>query len=223
MKIQVLKHDGLYHVGDRYMIEHNHPLLTVTYPNFPSDLDGTIRGLRKSGFDMSRIIDFVHLRTGCLLNRLQPALMESPDLRRALVANTDKLLLYMETECKSRVLEMEIGGEVKRTAILTATSNEQDDLRRFGDVVLLDGTAIQDELGRTAYPITLIEDERMLGSGGLLLTACELEETFEWILKNLDQMLGSMLRTILGDQDSSIIPAMQEKESILQMGRQRRV
>jgi hypothetical protein len=78
-----LKHDRFYHVGDRYMLEHNHPLLTVTYPNFPNDLEGTIRDLLKSEVDKSRLIDFVHLRTGCLLSRLQLALMESPDMRRA--------------------------------------------------------------------------------------------------------------------------------------------
>jgi hypothetical protein len=171
-------------------------------------LEGTIRNLLKSGVDKSRIIDFVHLRTGCLLSRLQLALMESPDLPRALVANADELLLCMETEGHSRVLEMEIDGEVKRTAILTITSNDQDNLSRFGDVAFLDGTAIRNELGWTAYPITLIDDERMLASGGLLLTAYERGETFEWLLKNLDQMLGSMLRTIFSDQDSALIPAM---------------
>jgi hypothetical protein len=138
----------------------------VIYPNFPSDLEGTIRDLLKSGVDKSRIIDFAHLGTGCLLSRLQLALMQSPHLRRALVANTDELLLYVETEGQSRVLEMENDGEIKRTAILTVTSNEQDNPRRLRDVVFLDGTAIRNELGWTAYPITLIYDEMMLASAG---------------------------------------------------------
>jgi hypothetical protein len=75
MKIQVLKHDGLCHVGDLDMLKHNHPLLTVTYSNSPSDLEGTIRDLLKSGVDKSCIINFVHLRTDCLLRRLKLALM----------------------------------------------------------------------------------------------------------------------------------------------------
>jgi hypothetical protein len=65
MKVQVLKRDALYHGGDPYV-------------------EGTIRHLLKSGVDRSRIINFIHLRTGCLLSGLQLALMGSPDLRRAL-------------------------------------------------------------------------------------------------------------------------------------------
>jgi hypothetical protein len=81
------------------------------------------------------------------------------------------------------------------------------DLRGFGDAIFLDGTAIKNPMEWTTYPITLVNDERELGSEGLMFTAFEREEVFEWILELLDRVLGATLQTIFTDEDSSIVLA----------------
>jgi hypothetical protein len=54
------------------------------------------------------------------------------------------------------------------------------------------------------FPIASIDDERMPVSGGLPFAANTREEVFEWLLKNLDEIL----QTIFGDEYSVIIGAM---------------
>jgi hypothetical protein len=57
---------------------------------------------------------------------------------------------------------MEIGDEEKEAAIWTISHAHDENLRRFGDVVFLDGTLIRNSLRWTIYSITLINDENAL-------------------------------------------------------------
>jgi hypothetical protein len=84
VKLQVLRRDGLYRVSDHRQLEYNHPLLTLTYPDFPPDFEATVRHLIRVGVDRNHLIEFVRMRTGQLLIRCQIAMLESPDLSRAL-------------------------------------------------------------------------------------------------------------------------------------------
>jgi hypothetical protein len=106
------------------------------------------------------------------------------------------------------VLEMPMDGESSSTAILTPTGQEETDLKRFGGVIFLDDTAIKNPMGWTTCPITLVNDERELSSGGLMFTAFERDEVFEWLMELLDRVLGATLQTIFADEDSSIVLAM---------------
>jgi hypothetical protein len=88
------------------------------------------------------------------------------------------------------------------------TGEEHGDLIRFGDIVFLDGTEVWNPLRWTIYPITLVDDEKAIIAGGLLLTAYEHGEMFDWLLLMLNQIIGPVLRTVFTDEDSAIVPAM---------------
>jgi hypothetical protein len=136
------------------------------------------------------------------------AARDSQDIRLEIVTDTDRLVGYMHTHGDCWLFEVPVDDEMKHAAVLTITIEERGNLEQFGDVVFLDGTAVPNPLGWTTYPITLVDDTKGLMSGGLLFTAYEREEMFLWLLTHLNDILGPVLRTIVTNEDSAIIPAM---------------
>jgi hypothetical protein len=51
--------------------------------------------------------------------------------------------------------------------------------------------------------MTLIDDEKLLISGGVLFTAYEREEIFDWLLQNLREILGFPLGPIFREDSAS--------------------
>jgi hypothetical protein len=213
MKIQLLRQDGLYHVSGKRQLEHNHDMLTSLQADIPEDIQATVADLLKVGVEKTRILDYVYLRTGRLLSSFQLAAIDSKDLQIALDTDTNSLLEYMQDKGECRLFELLMDEEQKRAAILTITNEERQNLERFGDVVFLDGTVVRNPLGWNTYPIILVDDEKGLISGGLLFTAYEREQMFEWLLQSLHEILGATLRTIFTDEDSAIVPAMENLRS----------
>jgi hypothetical protein len=207
VKIQLRKRNGIYRIQGNRELEHNHPLLTSDREDIPGSIQETVKDLLKVGMDKSRILAFIHLRTARVFSRLQLAVIDSQDLPMALATNTDVLLEHMYDKGECRIITLEADGELKRAAIFRLTVEERRNLERFGEVVFLDGTAVRNPLGWTTYPITLVDDEKTLLSGGLLFTAYEREDMFEWLLDALNEIIVAVLRTIFVDEDSALIPA----------------
>jgi hypothetical protein len=92
VKIQLRKRDGIYRIQGNRELEHNHPLLTSAQEDIPGDIQETVKDLLKVGMDKSRILEFIHIRTGRVFSRLQLAAIDSQELRMTLATNTDVLL-----------------------------------------------------------------------------------------------------------------------------------
>jgi hypothetical protein len=86
-------------------------------------------------------------RTGRLFSRLQLTAIDPQDLPLALATNTDVLLEDMRDKGECRIFTLEADGALKRAAIFTLTIEARRNLERFGDVVVLDGTAVRNPLG----------------------------------------------------------------------------
>jgi hypothetical protein len=54
----------------------------------------------------------------------------------------------------------------------------------------------------------LVDEEKVLISGGLLFAAYEREEMFAWLLESLQEIVDPLPRTIFTDEDSAIVPVM---------------
>jgi hypothetical protein len=52
-------------------------------------------------------------------------------------------------------------------ACFTQTAEEEYNLREFGDVILLDGTAIDNHLRWGTFPVTVLDRNRQIASGGI--------------------------------------------------------
>jgi hypothetical protein len=108
--------------------------------NLPVDLQAIVKDLDRVGVDRTRILEFMNLRKGRVFSWLQLAVWESDDLQSALTTDPDGLLAHVGDSCQYWLLELLVQGEMKRAAILTITTEEPVNLKRFGDVVFSDGT-----------------------------------------------------------------------------------
>jgi hypothetical protein len=102
----------------------------------------------------------------------------------------------------------------ERAALLTITPFESENLRRFGDVIFLDGTMIQNSLRSTTLPMTLVDESKQITSGGLLLAAFETQKIFDWLLEILADILVGTLRTIDTDEDSALVASADQLTGI---------
>jgi hypothetical protein len=166
--------------GD-HQLEDNHDLLSPKQPDIPDDLEAIVKDLFKIRRPKARILDFLVLRTGRRFDWFQLAALNSQDMRLAIGMDTDRLIEYMHTDGDCWLFEVRVDDEMKRAAILSITTEERGNLKQFGEVVFLDGTAIRNPLGWATYPITLVDDAKGLVSGGLLFTAYERKEMFAWL------------------------------------------
>jgi hypothetical protein len=154
--------------------------------------------------DKSRILDFVYFRIGRIFSRFQLAALNTHDLPLALATNIDVLLQHMQDKEECRIFTLDVEGELKRAAIFTVIVEERLNLERFGDVVCLDGAVMCNRLGWTIYPVARVHDKKTLLSGGLLFTAYEREDMFEWLLDALNETIRPILREMFTDAGSAL-------------------
>jgi hypothetical protein len=84
-------------------------------------------------------------------------------------------------------------------------------MKRYGDVVMLDGTQMnQANLGWDVFPVTLIDNDKHLICGGVLFLGLQTANVFKWILETLNRFLGEMWQTLLTDEDSALMSAIPE-------------
>jgi hypothetical protein len=180
VKLQLLKVQGLCRVCGTDVLEHNHDLVTLGHSHLSEDVMSTAMDMLKVGVDTNPILDFTHLRTGRQLRRFELAALDPVDVRPVLSKNTDDLFGYIEAQGRCLIVELPIVGEQEHAAVLTMAREEHEKLMRIGNIASLDETEVRNPLGWMTYPIILVDDEKSIISGGLLFTAYEREEIFDW-------------------------------------------
>jgi hypothetical protein len=197
---------GPYHVMPSSVLEHNHDLLPAGAPPLSEAIRSTAKAMLEIGIERRAVIATVYQLIGHPPTPEQLASIMDTDQMTHLVSETEALIHYM-TENGGDWFAFEIPtGE--RAAILTITPPETANLRQFGDVIFLDGTMMRNPLGWTTIPITLINECYQIVSGGLLFTAYETEEVFDWFLAKLWDFLHHAIHTILTDEDSALVSSM---------------
>ena len=76
---------------------------------------------------------------------------------------------------------------------------------KFGDVIFFDGTKICNPLNWEAFPITLIDNNRELISGGVFFLGLETTEVFDWTLKIMNERTKQRFETLFTDEDSALM------------------
>ena len=192
-------------------LEHNHPLTPDKYSIFTlaPDKQDMIRKMLDSGVAPNAIQRFLERSGDTGISTLQ--------IRR--LAGRDKAFQNRETEDLRRYME-DVGGVFKRMevrledkvyvhGVFTAMDFEVENMRRFGDVIWLDGTQRQNYLKWEIIPITLIDSFKRIRSGGMFFVSRGDQEILEWVLNmiNGNQDIRQKLKTIITDEDSAFIPA----------------
>ena len=192
-------------------LEHNHELTPDKYSIFTLEPDkqDLIRKLLDSGATPLTIQRFLERSGTTDVSTLQ--------IRR--LAGRDKAFQNKETDDLRRYME-EVGGVFERLevrtegkcyvhAVFTAMDFEIENLRRFGDVIWLDGTQRQNFLKWEIIPVTLVDPFKRIRSGGMFFVSRGDQEILEWVLRVLrdNREIMDVLRTIITDEDSAFIPA----------------
>jgi hypothetical protein len=208
--LKLRRHEEGYVIMPDSRLEHNHPLLPAKAPALPQDVEEHAKLMAKIGVARPAVVRFIHEATGTFPTATQVASLFSPERPHPDQSQTDALIAHVEGNgglcIQWETIEFD---EPVRGAVLTVTPDKLRNLRQFGDVLFLDGTAIRNELGWTTYPVTLLDNGNQIVSGGLLFTAFERTEVFCWLLGHFVTFLGDKLQTIFTDEDFAMRAAFE--------------
>ena len=189
-------------------LEHNHSLVPSLYAHRLLEPDTTelINQLHASGVKPLQIKNYLEQK-GSHLSTLQIQYV----IRRAEVATfqteSEDLIRYVNEDphALTRVFETEVDGQRHRFAVLTFTAKELENLKKFGDVLFIDGTMSQLRLRWEVLPLTAVDQHRELVSCGIMYASVTNEEVLSWLLLEIWRILEpvGILKTLVTDEDAA--------------------
>ena len=195
----------------RLRLEHNHELTPDKYSIYtlPADKQDLIRKMLDTGISPTHIQRFLINSGEKELSTLQIRKLagRGGEFRQS---ETEELRDYMQSvDGLVTRMETRMDGTLYVHAVFTAMPFEQENLKRFGDVIWLDGTQRQNYLNWEIIPVTVIDQFKRIRSGGVFFVSRGDQEVIEWILQTLldDETVRQNLETIITDEDSAFIPA----------------
>jgi hypothetical protein len=208
MLLTLNRSNGVYRIT-KIQPEHNHDMLPRR-AGITKDLRRILQDLKSVGVENFRLVNFATIETGQRLTAAELGLAR--DAGDTNLTETESVISHMlDTDGLFNAFSVQTETGVGRAAVFTVSGPEKENWRRFGDVVFLDGTKIQNSLGWTTWPVTLVNDRKEIVSGGVLFTAYEREDVFVWFLDVLNEMsssVGNKIRTIFTDEDSAMMTAI---------------
>ena len=210
-KIALKPSNGGVVIGKITSLQHNHQLTPDKYSVFtlPPDIQDLSRKMLNVGIRPAQIQRFLLEHGGHEISTLQ--------IRKL----GDRLKAFQDSETESLREYMEsVGGYISRLttkidhkthvhAVFTSMPFEAENLKRFGDVIFIDGTQRQNYLNWEIIPVTVIDQYKRIRSGGVFFVSRADHEVLEWVISTLldNEDLKQNLQTIITDEDSAFIPA----------------
>ena len=198
-------------IGKITTLQHNHELTPDKYSVFtlPADVQDLVRKMLNVGIRPAQIQRFLFENGEHEISTLQ--------IRKL----GDRLTTFHDSETEALRDYMEsVGGYMTRLvtnadhkthvhAVFTSMPFEAENLKRFGDVIFLDGTQRQNYLNWELIPVTVIDQYKRIRSGGVFFVSRADHEVLEWVISTLldNEDLKRILQTIITDEDSAFIPA----------------
>lgn len=194
--------------------EHNHPCHPDMYSVFtcPADVQDLIVKMRECDISPRKVVD--------VLAKLGHHGVTARQVRRVTEGGQKECLHGAESLDLEEYVNANGGffAALRRTsdgisytqAVLTLMPFEQENIRRFGSVMFLDGTHNNSSMKWEMIPITLVDQYRRIRSGGVAFMASTDEETLSWLLKTLHDIppVRDTTQTVISDEDSAFIPAL---------------
>ena len=195
---------AMYHISQNSCLQHNHEL----YPNefvLDNDTQKRIKNLRDIG--LSPILTEnvllklfgIHVST----REIERFTNKAKELQ---ICETDQLDAYMKERGGS--LDFYCSDDQKRVAALSITNEENENLKKYGDVLFIDSTSIENSLNWSIIPIIVIDEYKHIQNAGVCFLAWETEEVYLWLLDALYAITGNKWKTLFTDQDSAIMSAI---------------
>ena len=199
-------------IDETLELKHNHELIPRAFAHkiIPQDIKDTVRQLHSANVKPMQIKTFLE-QQGHILSTLQVQYMVRSTEVASFQAETDELIDYVneDPEALTRVFEREVDGERHRFAVLTFTKEELQHLKKFGDVIFIDGTMARLKMRWEVLPITAIDQHRGIVSCGVMYASITTEEILTWLLMEIWRILKplDLLRTIVSDEDTAFTAA----------------
>lgn len=198
----------------KYNLTHNHLTDTTQYyhENLSIEQRSLLISMYLSGISYRKIQKFIFRTTEMYLSTYNLGKIIHEKEINNFSKQTDELIHLMERDGFSFVFQHETDQQINRIGILTINHNELNNLKKYGDVIQMDGTSINLENRWYLIPITLLDENRHLVSGGMFFCAIITEEVIIWLLNIILDELGlkTNLQTIITDEDASFVPAIRK-------------
>ena len=198
-------------IGKITSLRHNHELTPDKYSVFtlPADIQDLVRKVLNVGIRPNQIQRFLlengaHEVSTLQIRKLGDRLNSFHD------SETEALREYMESVGGYMArLTTDLDHKTHVHAVYTNMPFEAENLKRFGDVIFLDGTQRQNYLNWEIIPVTVIDQYKRIRSGGVFFVSRGDHEVLEWVIRTLldNNDLKQNLQTLITDEDSAFIPA----------------
>lgn len=199
-------------IDESLELNHNHELSPRIYRHrlIPPEVQDLIRELHNAKVKPTQIKSFLE-RKGHFLSTIQIQYLVRTTQVHSFQAESEELIEFVnrDPEALTRVFEKEVEGQRHRFAVLTFTEQELENLKRFGDVLFIDGTFAQLRLRWEVLPITAVNQHSEIVSCGIMYSSMTNEETLSWLLCEIWRIIGPLgiLKTIITDEDHAFIAA----------------
>jgi hypothetical protein len=162
------------HIAKARNFEHNHDLRICWQPTLTEGKQDVVCRLKGVGISTIPICEFLSGKYGV---PIMPVDVDSvsPDFdKTSTMQETDELRGEI-AEWNEVVTFFTVDSEFMSTMVVcfTQTAEEEYNLREFGDVILLNGTAIDNHLRWDTFPVTVLDRNRQIASGGILSSVNE--------------------------------------------------
>lgn len=201
---------NLQHSHDFHPEHYNHKLL-------PLEATQYICQLYSHGVTPRKLADVLlnSQKIDLLPVQIQAILKSSGD-QSIPTSETEELIQHMSEQQGTAILIQESSAENTRVGIITQTPEEIQNLRLFGDVVGIDATFTHLRINWSIIPITLIDNEGNLQSGGIFFAAYLTNDVIVKFLIELFRM-APQIQSLLTDQDNSFLQAASIVKHTLQI------
>jgi hypothetical protein len=202
-----------YVIGAARNLEHTCALMTPDKPPLERTIEEVICGLKKVGVPISMICQFVIEEYGHPVNIGDIERVGIPWKPHNSLHQTGELEAYLfdtfEEGARFRVYAMDSDdGPKLRVAAFCQVPVECSNMDRYGDVIMLDGTKLdQCTLRWDTFPVTLLDYNKQIVCGGVFFLGVQTAEVFKWVLETLYDLCGDTWKTLMTDEDSALMSA----------------
>jgi hypothetical protein len=209
--------EDFYVVGPSRNLTHTCEPIVIPEPVLQEEVEKSIASLKKIGVAPFLICEYIAERLDV------PITVEDVDRVPVdfnsgnCLQQTDSLEQFMHDTYGSKNLPYSfetysIASENDtrlRVAAFVQTPDERAHIERYGDVIMLDGTQMdQLTLRWDVFPVTLIDCNKQVICGGVFFLGLQTVPVFLWVLEVLYNCCGLIWKTLLTDEDSALMAAV---------------
>jgi hypothetical protein len=194
-------------------LEDNHTLHPAQVQNPTDDVRNVVKSMRALGITTFQICEFVMGNHGIALTptEVDTATIDvDPEIT---LAESEALIKFLvDTSGTGKTYFVHSGSTEICVACFSQTLEEQRAQLEFGDVIIIDGTSVDNRLHWDIFPMTVIDRNRRILCGGFFFLGLQTSDVFLWMLRRIYAIAGDRwvtLLTTMGEDSTMMIAVPQ--------------